>query len=265
MVAYHIKAFREAKQRTSWVNPNEPFENRIAAFLNGILSNPSNRDFLEQLRAFRQRIDLAGVSNALAQVTLKCTIPGVPDFYQGCELWNFSLVDPDNRRPVDYEERAETLKGMRRELEHDRKATIVRLLDRWQSGHVKLFLTHAMLQFRQQHPDIFLQGEYIPLEVVGTRSGHVIAFARRRGDGWSISVVPRLPFALTSGSELPMGAACWEDTAIELPADSPLHWQDVVTRNVFDARSTEKRKRIPVSELLAEFPVAVLKNDRLGA
>jgi (1->4)-alpha-D-glucan 1-alpha-D-glucosylmutase len=182
--AYALKAAREGKEETSWLNPHLRYEEGLANFIKQILDRSTSAEFLDSFEAMAHRISLLGALNSISQITLKATLPGVPDFYQGTELWDFSMVDPDNRRPVDYALRASTL------------ATIAHpdwqsLATGWSDGRLKLAWTSELLRMRQKYPDLFGKGEYVPLEVRGRDSDHVIAFARRHGRRMAVVVVGR--------------------------------------------------------------------------
>lgn len=170
MQAYALKAIREAKLHTSWLNPNTDYEAGISRFLTSILNRSQSPAFLESLKHFSSRTSLLGALNSLSQLALKATMPGIPDFYQGSELWELSLVDPDNRRPVDYELRASILRA----LEPNRAW----LADNWHNGHVKLAATHRLLSIRSEHSEVFCDGQYIPLPVEGRHRNHILAYAR---------------------------------------------------------------------------------------
>ena len=241
---YAMKAIKEAKVHTSWIVPNEIYEKAIEEFVEKILTPGDFNDFLKDLQEFVDYVKPYGYSNALAQVVLKMTSPGVPDFYQGNELWDFSLVDPDNRRPVDFNLRSQMLK----QNQH-----------RWNDGSIKLNVTVRLLEFRKQHPDLFTRGKYIPLEVTGERSAHALAFARVLDDDVSITVVPLKPAALFKGqfsAEIFGSADLWGDTAVVIPPEIKLAPN---MSNLFTGTSVEPNNgTVAVSQLFADHPVAVL-------
>jgi (1->4)-alpha-D-glucan 1-alpha-D-glucosylmutase len=190
MQAYALKAAREGKQETSWLNPNQAYEAGVQTFLTRILDRANSAEFLGSLETFSQRTSLLGALNSLSQVTLKATMPGVPDFYQGTEFWDLSLVDPDNRRPVDFAERAAALAST---ATPDWES----LARNWSNGHLKLAWTRQLLKLRTELADVFTHGDYQPLEVSGPHADHVIAFARRRGRDAAIIVVAKSFAALS--------------------------------------------------------------------
>ncbi|MDI4234558.1 malto-oligosyltrehalose synthase [Bradyrhizobium sp. Arg237L] len=172
MQAYALKASREGKQETSWLNPNQAYEAGVKTFLERILDRSRSAEFLNALETLARRLSLLGALNSLSQLTLKATLPGVPDFYEGTEFWDFSLVDPDNRRPVDFAARASALAALD-------TPDWGRLVQEWPDGRLKLAWTRHLLRLRSELPDVFTQGNYLPLETSGPHRDHVIAFARQ--------------------------------------------------------------------------------------
>src|SRR5208282_6643120 len=177
--SYMLKAIREAKQNTSWINRNAEYEAAVSLFVAALLDPNSNRRFLSGFLPFQRRVARLGLWNSLSQTLLKLTCPGVPDIYQGNDLWDFSLVDPDNRRPVDYIRRQQMFESIRVWGSEPDLLSIGRLLETPEDGRLKLYLIWKILRFRQQQPDIFQQGEYLPLAVEGAKADHVVAFARK--------------------------------------------------------------------------------------
>ncbi len=203
--AYMRKATKEAKVNTSWINPNEPYDDALHEFVGRVLDDFLFRDDFHQ---FRTKIARYGMYNSLSQTVLKLTTPGVPDLYQGTELWDFSLVDPDNRRPVDYDQRRQLLDNLQVKLNaarDNRPALTQELLETWEDGRIKLYVTQQALTYRRQHPDLFRAGEYVPVEAIGRRQKHLCAFARRHRHQPLIVVAPRL---LTQVIPDPAGASC---------------------------------------------------------
>jgi (1->4)-alpha-D-glucan 1-alpha-D-glucosylmutase len=238
--AYMIKAVREAKQQTSWSNPNTAYEAALRRFVQGVLDAGRVNPFLDEFHAFAAALARPGAVASLAQLVLKLTAPGVPDIYQGGELWDFSLVDPDNRRPVDWD--------LRRAMLHKIAAAPAADLARdWQDGREKLFVTQRLLALRRRHPVLFAEGDYQPLECEGEKSGQICAFARRRGDCAVVVAVPRLLYRLYRD-----GAPDWGETEIALP--SAPGWEDWLTGRQYDDQN-----RIAAARLFADFPVSVLR------
>jgi (1->4)-alpha-D-glucan 1-alpha-D-glucosylmutase len=244
--AYMIKAARERKLETSWSNPNAEYEAALQRFVRGVLDASRANPFLAEFHAFVAPLARQGAITGLAQLVLKLTVPGVPDIYQGGELWDFSLVDPDNRRPVDWE----TRRGLLDKIGAMRPAD---LAAEWQDGREKLFTTWHLLNLRIAHPALFAEGDYRPVEVAGDRSGHLCAFARSH-EGMSLLVaVPRLIHQLYRGGE----AADWGPAEIVLPPGGA--WRDV-----FAGRRPDRQDRVPAAELFADFPVCVLIGETGG-
>jgi (1->4)-alpha-D-glucan 1-alpha-D-glucosylmutase len=195
MQAYALKAAREGKQETSWLNPNEAYEAGLRTFLTRILDRSVSAEFLTSLETLVQRVSRLGALNSLSQITLKATIPGVPDFYQGTEFWDLSLVDPDNRRPVDFKARAAVLASMD-------APDWESLVQNWSDGHLKLAWTRRLLKLRTELADVFAYGDYEPLKISGPHRDHVIAFARRRGRDAAIVAVAKSFAAFSQGGRI---------------------------------------------------------------
>jgi (1->4)-alpha-D-glucan 1-alpha-D-glucosylmutase len=237
------KAAREAKTHSSWVEPNEPYEEALLAFIRS-LTGPEGSAMRDDLRRFRGRIEIAGATNALTQILLEVAAPGIPDFYQGTERWFQRLVDPDNRDAISSETVSETV------APHG----ITELLATWRDGRIKHELTREALAVRASDPELFTEGAHLPLEVTGERTGHVIAFARRLDRRWALAVTPRLVVPLTRGGRFPLGRRVWRDTTVRLPRRAPEAWRDAMTRT----RHVAENGALPVGEILADLPFALL-------
>jgi (1->4)-alpha-D-glucan 1-alpha-D-glucosylmutase len=246
MQAYALKGAREGKQETSWLNPNEAYETGLQTFIARILDRSASAEFLNSLEALVQRVALLGALNSLSQVTLKATMPGVPDFYQGTEFWDLSLVDPDNRRPVDFAERIAVLAKME-------TPDWDSLAQSWPNGHLKLAWTRQLLKLRTEFAEVFTHGDYQPLEVVGPYRDHVIAFARRHGRDAVITAVAKSLAPLSQG-----GRAWPRAEAFEGSLKLGGHAVEGVGS---EGRVTE----VPLSTLFRHLPVAVLKATVEGA
>jgi maltooligosyltrehalose synthase len=252
IVAYMIKACREAKQRTSWTSPDAAYEAGLEHFIERILDPREGRAFMADLLAFQARIALAGAVNGLAQTLVKLTAPGVPDIYQGCELWDLSLVDPDNRRPVDFALRHEML---------ERDSDPAELLASWRDGGIKQHVVARTLALRREAPALFA-GDYTPLETTGPHSERLVAFARSAGDAVLIVVVPRLIASLLRDAETPLPpAAAWDDTRVTLPEFQGARLHDLLIGAMVDASPDG----LLASEVLATLPVALLTTERTAA
>ena len=241
---YMAKALKEAKLNTSWVQPNEAWDAAMAHFIAKILElSPRNR-FLESFVSVAEMVARAGAINSLSQVLLKLTAPGVPDVYQGNEIWDFSLVDPDNRRPVDYLERKKMLDALK-------GADPGELLDNWSDGRIKLFLTHRLLTFRRENPELFRDGSYRPLGLTGEFADCCIAFARE-WEGKSIVVLaPRL----SSRIGFPPIGDVWRDTVVQLPNGFAMENELLTGEKIAAAGS------LTLARAFARLPLAVVRNS----
>ncbi len=259
---YMLKAVREAKVHTSWINANEAYESALRSFVARTLDPATAGAFLADFEAFHRPVARLGMVNGLAQVLLKLTAPGVPDFYQGTELWDLNLVDPDNRRPVDFARRAALLAELEARIAGGDLASLAgELLATWPDGRVKLYLVRRGLACRRAAPALFRTGAYVPLAAAGRAAAHVCAFARHLDAAAVLTVVPRLAAALTgAGRELPLGPACWGDTVLELPPSVARRaYRDVLTGAILEVNGPGDRGVLRVADVLARFPVALLE------
>jgi (1->4)-alpha-D-glucan 1-alpha-D-glucosylmutase len=260
MLTYMQKAIKEAKVHTSWVNPNEEYDAAMRDFICRLLPDDPADPFLTDLLAFQKRIAFFGYFNSLAQLLLKLTSPGVSDLYQGCELWSYVLVDPDNRQPVDYELRKRLLAELRAREEQaggDLLPLASELVGSLADGRVKLYVTSRGLRFRRAHGLLFLDGNYEPLEAEGEQAAHVCAFRRSLGEEAVVAAVPRLVVGLTGGSERPpLGAEVWSATQLVLPPeDAGRSYRNLFTGEVW----TVEGASLPMAAVLGHFPVALLE------
>jgi (1->4)-alpha-D-glucan 1-alpha-D-glucosylmutase len=263
--AYMIKAAREAKLRTSWMEIEAAYEEALLQFVRSTLEPRDNNLFLADFLEFQRRVARFGLLNSLSQTVCKLTAPGVPDLYQGNELWDFSLVDPDNRRPVDYRRRQAALA----ELEHGAAELGPReLVTSLEDGRGKLLLTWKVLQLRREQPQLFSHGSYRRLRVRGACAHHVCAFARRHAGQSLVVIAPRLYRRLLDDpARLPLGEAVWQDTLIELPREERSRR---AYRGVLDGAQLVPVRHgeftgVAVAQALAEFPVAVLRSVDVDA
>jgi (1->4)-alpha-D-glucan 1-alpha-D-glucosylmutase len=200
-----------------------------------------------------------GALNSLAQVLLKTTMPGIPDFYQGSELWDLRLVDPDNRGAVNFDERARMLDQLwKQDAAAGRLPLIDELMEHWRDGRIKLFLTSLILNFRRSNRELFLDGAYLPVEAAGPRKENVLAFARNREKSWALTAVPRLVTRLAPAGTAPIGEAVWAGNSIPLPEGAPSEWIHVVTGERIEAQSSKRGKSLSLTEVYKRFPVALL-------
>jgi (1->4)-alpha-D-glucan 1-alpha-D-glucosylmutase len=241
--AYMIKAVREGKEESSWSNPNEAYEAALSRFVTTVLDASRPNAFLADFHDFIEPLARCSAIASLAQLAIKLTAPGVPDIYQGCELWDFSMVDPDNRRPPDWRQRQALLSAIA-------DAAPVALAADWHDGREKLFLAHSLRRLRRDRPALFATGEYLPLHAEGGRGDdRLCAFARQYDEQLVVVAAPRLVYRLHHD-----GDAGWGATALPLPREGT--WRDVLTGRVY-----EDCERIAATELLDGFPVAVLLAD----
>lgn len=250
---YMIKAVREAKVHTAWLKPDIDYENAFISFIDNVLNSTDGNLFLDSFLPFQKKIAFYGIFNSLSQTLLKIASPGIPDFYQGSELWDLSLVDPDNRRLVDFEKRDNFLKEIKEKADRDAVAFIPELFDSKEDGRLKFFLTYKALQARRQNEEIFRAGEYIPLGVDGTFKNSILAFARSHAGKFAIVIAPRFLTQVVSEDRLPLGGEIWGTTQIILPDDMPSRFGDAIT-----GVQVESNGRISVGDALKDFPVSFL-------
>jgi (1->4)-alpha-D-glucan 1-alpha-D-glucosylmutase len=251
VVAYMAKAAKEAKDKTSWVNPDEAYDAALEKLVRGMLADAT---FRAQLARVHARIEVAGATNGLAQTVLKLASPGVADTYQGSESYNYDLVDPDNRRRVDYESLSARLAELRARATDPRSRVelAAELLGRYADGDVKLFVTHRALVLRREHAELFQHGDYVALggEVQGRSSEHVVAFKRSHGGRSLVCAVPRFSLQLTQGSGFAVGKAWEERSLVGWPRGT---WSNAFTGEVLVVDDD----RVPLAQVFARFPVAL--------
>lgn len=245
---YILKAIREAKVHTAWLRPDEEYEQAFMNFVDRVLEKKES-NFWQQFSSFQKQIAEYGIYNSLAQVLIKNTAPGVPDLYQGAELWELSLVDPDNRRPVDYQKRIQFLQEIQEKIEQDIKQLIIELIANKQDGKIKLFLTHQLLKARKEYHKIFLNGDYQPVQVTGKYQNHIIAFTRNHKDKTIIAIAPLFLTTIIKPGELPLGEKVWQDTSLKLPKKS---WHNLIDNQKIAG------KNLAIGEILENFPVGLL-------
>jgi len=256
--AYFVKAAREAKVHTSWIDPDDAHEDALVSFVDGVLENTASNKFLEDFLKFQQKIAFYGAINSLGQGLLKILSPGVPDFYQGTELWDLSLVDPDNRRPVDFSTRIKLLDELKGQEPAGPVGFKKKLLANWRDDRIKLYLLSEALEFRRTHGELFLKGNYIPLKASGRRSENICAYARREKDLWALVVIPRFSTRLVSPGEFPLGSKVWGRSHLVLPEHAPCHWKDLLSGKTLKATQAVGKWVLPLHQVLQHFPVALL-------
>ena len=260
MEAYMIKVIREAMVHTRWTLPNTAHERAVVNFLKAILEPAKGNFFLRDFLIFQRKIALYGMMNGLAQILVKMTSPGVPDFYQGCDLWDLRLVDPDNRGPVDFTRRAALLDEIETRSEEDVLRFSRELVQNWQDGRVKLYLISKMLNLRRRYPRVFLDGQFLPIKTIGTRESNVIAYARRKGDTWVMTVVPRWLARSKAPPTALQPPAFWLGSKIVLPENAPQSWLNVLTGETLKTRKLQRGPHLSLPEIFENFPVAVLSS-----
>jgi (1->4)-alpha-D-glucan 1-alpha-D-glucosylmutase len=263
---YMVKVIREAKVHGGWSNPNLEYEEAASHFVRALLEEPANSRFLADFLPFQRRIARFGMYNSLSQMLLKLTAPGVPDIYQGTEIWDLSLVDPDNRRPVAYDGRRALLEDLQRGFsDHTRDIAIQAraLLDRMQDGRIKLYVIWKALGLRAQYPALFSGGSYTPLMSSGDRAEHLCSYARHHEGQTAIVIVPRLVLRLLAGAHAhPLGEAVWGDTRIALPEGFHGSYRNVLTGEDHTPHEGSGGLHLRPAEVLTHFPLALLVQAR---
>ena len=246
-----LKATREAMVHTRWTRPNQPHEDALLKFVARILSNDDNREFLQDFRQFQKKVAYFGMINGLSQTLLKIALPGVPDFYQGSELWDLRLVDPDNRGPIDFARRAAALDSI---VNADSGLALRNFVENWHDGCVKLYLIWKALRFRRDRDDLFREGEFVPLQSAGANAQNVTAFVRKQGTSWALAAVPRWLSQVPTKANREFN---WGDTRLTLPSDSPTEWNSILTRKQLSLKNEAGEQHVMVSDLFREFPSCV--------
>lgn len=248
IVRYMIKAAREAKTESSWINVDHAYEEALTGFVDGLLGRLDGNRFLDDFLPLQRRIAAIGALNSLAQTLLRLTVPGVPDVYQGTERRDYSLVDPDNRRAVDPAHLGALLDGLATRTE----------VPRADDDEAKAWLMQRLLAYRCHHADLFQQGEYLPLKTLGAHADHLVAFARRHDETLLIVVVPRLVHALLAEHDTHIAAAAWGDTAVEIESGWPAAFDDLLSGATLATAAGAGSKVLRATDVLARFPVAAL-------
>ncbi|MGE5431131.1 MAG: malto-oligosyltrehalose synthase [Syntrophomonadaceae bacterium] len=258
---YIVKAIREAKVHTAWIKPDEAYEQAYTEFVGKILTPADGNHFLIDFPAFQKKIAFYGMLNSLSQVLIKLASPGVPDVYQGTELWDLSLVDPDNRRPVDFNMRRNLLEEMRNNSEKDKAGYISKILNSMSDGRVKMYLMHQALKARNENTELFLDGQYVPVSTGGRLGNNLITFARKLKTRWAVIAAPRLLTEFVKEGELPLGEV-WGDTMIDLPREVGI-W-----KNAFTGEKLTKPGKSPsqnlfmAKDIFSHFPVALILGEK---
>lgn len=254
--AYMEKAIKEAKIHTSWINPNKKYEEDTHLFIQKVLEQNAENSFLDSLSNFISKIAPAGFLNSLSQLLLKTTSPGIPDFYQGSEIWDFNLVDPDNRHPVDFSKRTAFLNDLRIKNSNN----LQQLINTLDDGKIKLFMTLRALEMRKKFSDVFLDGDYKPLNVEGNRKQNVIAFSRTYGKKNIIVISTRFFLSLLDENGK-IDPGTWINTCVQLPAElSSNSWMDVFSKQKFTPQKNNGQEKLSLDKTLNIIPFAMLEN-----
>jgi len=248
---YAIKVVREAKVYTAWVKPDVTYENAFLRFIEKILSASDTNLFLNDLIEFQKYISYSGIFNSLSQTLIKMTVPGIPDFYQGSELWDLNLVDPDNRRPVDFAGREELLNFIDNN-QKDKNKLFEYLLSDMKNGAVKLYLIRKVMAARRRYPTLFNEGKYSHINSSGEFGKNVISFMRKNENHIAVIIAPRFITEVTEQNKLPLGKKIWENTFIRVPFETD-KLENVITDAITGGGTT-----LQIGEILKEFPVALL-------
>jgi len=249
---YMLKAIREAKVHTSWADPQETYEQAVTHFVQSILQD---EEFLNGFLPFVRKIARLAVTYSLGQTLLKITTPGVPDIYQGCEYWDLSMVDPDNRRPVDYADRQRKLENLEKSFEEKPVDLIQQLSNNMEQPDIKMFLLWRALNERKRHEQLFKKGEYVPLKTGGKHASHVLAFMRQYKNQRMITVIPLNIIALLEkGRYLPIGEQAWKDTYLLLPNQIEGRWENTFTQEQIE----DEQGKLFLKNICRHFPVGLL-------
>jgi (1->4)-alpha-D-glucan 1-alpha-D-glucosylmutase len=254
--AYAVKAMREAMVHTRWTLPNTAHENALKRFVASLLKSGKGNAFLRDFIPFQQSIAYCGMLNGLTQTLMKIISPGVPDFYQGSELWDLRLVDPDNRRPIDFAKRASMLETLRQQPNRN-GSFAAELAQNWQDGRIKLYAIWKALTLRRERSELFSKGDFLELKATGPYSEHILAILRHHKSEWALLVAPRFLARAQETAANGNSGARWNDTRVELPSSVPKSWENIFTGEKISSASGQ-RKSIDAGEALLHFPVALL-------
>jgi (1->4)-alpha-D-glucan 1-alpha-D-glucosylmutase len=259
---YMLKAIREGKVNSSWISPNTLYEDALSNFIDAIMT-PLHNPFIKDFEAFQKKVSYFGMFNSLSQTLLKNTSPGVPDFYQGTEIWDFSLVDPDNRRPVDFHIRKEMLRVLKEKMviyEPDLPGFANNLVQKWSDGFIKLYVIYKSLNYRKKNSQLFMDGAYIPLMGDGDHKEHVCAYARKGEAKTVLVIVPRFLTRLIQMDQLPFGRETWGDSWVVIPSEiSAVRFNNIFTGETIGRVERDGRGALALEQVFANFPVAMLE------
>jgi (1->4)-alpha-D-glucan 1-alpha-D-glucosylmutase len=257
--AYLIKAMREAAVHTRWTQPNLALEGALTEFVESVLSVSDDDPFLRDFCEFQRKVSYWGMLNGLAQVLLKIVCPGIPDFYQGSELWDLHLVDPDNRGRVDFGLRTALLRSIQEQVTSTPDPCFLQsLLDDWRDGRIKLYVIWQALNFRRKHPQLFLEGDYAPAEATGQRKRNVVAVARSYRGEHLVTAVPRWLAAAKAPANPRQMHRFWAKSELVLPPRSPVRWFNAFTGERLNCHTSRRPPALALGEIFRSFPVALL-------
>lgn len=252
---YIVKSLKEAKLHTSWINPNIHYEEAVERFIERLINLDSDNPFIHHFEKFIKPVMRAGLFNSLSQTLLKMTVPGIPDFYQGSELWEFNLVDPDNRRAVDYSIRQSILSNLKEREGQDEFLLLSHLVDTLEDGRIKLYLISKVLNYRKEHPALFQSGDYSPLVIEGEKANYALGFKRSFDKKQILVVTGRFFFKLCDSEAIqPMGNK-WGNTVIRLSRELEGDYKDVVSGKI----TSSINRQLPLQKLFSPLPFALME------
>jgi (1->4)-alpha-D-glucan 1-alpha-D-glucosylmutase len=260
-----VKAASEAKRNTTWIDPDPSYKETLSRYVAEILEGSDAAPFLNDFLCFQRRVARVGVVHSLSQTLLKLASPGAADVYQGCELWDFSLVDPDNRRPVDFAARSALLDQITSALAsgHTRADLARGLYAAPADGAIKLYLIWTVLNHRRANPDLYLRGSYRPVESAGDQKDRVVAFLRVLDGRNALAVAPRLvtPLMGDDATRPPVGPDVWGETELLLPDSAPARWRNLLTDQVVSATPPDDRRALRLADVFSDLPLALLVEE----
>lgn len=251
---FMLKAVREAKVHTNWIAYNTEYEEALMYFVENVLDENKSSQFLNEFISFQKKVAHYGLYNSLSQILLKITSPGIPDFYQGSELWDLNLVDPDNRNPVDFCKRISMFNEIKGVSTSDFPELINKFLTQWKDGAIKMFLIYRCNKARNDRVELFQKGAYIPITTYGKFRNNIVAFARKLDTLWAVVAVPRFLVNVINENQIPVSKEIWADTSIKLPV-FPESWYDVIS-----GESAHFDNTVFIGDLFRLFPGAFLVN-----
>ncbi len=260
-----VKAASEAKRNTTWTDPDSSYKEALGRYVAETLEGADAAPFLSDFLGFQRRVARIGVVHSLAQTVLKIASPGAADVYQGCELWDFSMVDPDNRRPVDFAKRTQLLGQIQTAIEsgQSRASLASQLFSAPEDGAIKLYVVSTLLNHRREHPELYLRGSYRPVDASGDHKDRVVSLLRSHYGRQALAVVPRLvaPLMGDDATRPPIGPEVWGATDLILPESAPSRWKNLLTDAVLEAKQVDDRRVLSLGDLFADVPLALLVEE----